>query len=730
MLPPRKSARGPFIEMLVVWSTRHRVAAIGGWFGLVAVSILASMLVTGPGAPSLDPGESGRAEQALNRQHGDEPPLESVLVQRRTPDRTRFRDSAALRAATTDLVTALRGTGAVTDVRSPLDRDDSDHVSADGRSGLVTFRITGPDAALDAHYRAAVRAVSAVAGRHPAVRLAQSGDITLSRAVDAEIGQDFGHSEVVSLPLAFVILLLVFGALIAAGIPVLLTLTSVAATLSLLQIVDQWVPVNSAASAMVLLIGVAVGIDYSLFYLRREREERVAGRDVRTALRITAGTSGRVVVTSGLTVMLCVSGLALTGIGNLQGLAVGTALIVGLAMVGSVTVLPALLATLGRWVDRPRVPWLGRRQAAARPSRGWAALARAVVRRPLRWGGAATAVLVLAALPALGMRLQDAAVTDSLPRSVPAVDAALRMNQAFPGAATPARVVVWLGSGERADTPLVRAAIDALRGRIATGPVTVVRVDRALVVRVPLPGSGTDPVSDRALATLRDTALPATLGTVPGVDYAVAGRTAFAHDFVTTLAARMPLVIGVVLALGFVLLMVAFRSLPVALISIGLNLLSVGAAYGVLTWGFQDAQLGGLLGFTGYGGIVSWLPLFLFVLLFGLSMDYHIFILSRIRERRAGGAGARDSIVDGIASSAGVVTSAALIMTATFAIFVRLGAIEYKMLGVGMAVAVLVDATVVRGVLLPAAMSLLGDRVWRERPAGRPGRRVATSATR
>jgi len=285
------------------------------------------------------------------------------------------------------------------------------------------------------------------------------------------------------------------------------------------------------------------------------------------------------------------------------------------------------------------------------------------------------------------------------------------MQEAFPGAATPSRVVVWRTDGGAVDGPAVRQAIDDLSRRVA-GPVAVVTVDRDLVVRVPLPGGGTDATSNAALKSLRDDALPATLGKVDGVDYAVAGRTAFAHDFTDVVRDRGPLVYAFVLAMAFILLMLAFRSVAIPAVSILLNLLSIGAAYGVVTWVFQNGHLTSVLGFTSYGGVVDWQPLFMFVILFGLSMDYHIFILSRIRERWTAGATAQDAIVGGITTSAGVVSSAAVIMTGVFSVFITLGAIEYKMLGVGMAVAVIIDATVVRGVLLPAALALLGARAW------------------
>ncbi|WP_307796025.1 MMPL family transporter [Amycolatopsis sp. 195334CR] len=684
------------MERIAGWSAVHRGKAIAGWFALVALTVAISSLVTGPDAPNTDPGESGRAQTVLREQAADEPVHEYVLVQAIAPARPD--------AALADLAASLRQRAEVTEVRTPA--DSGALVSADGRSSLVTFQLSGPDEQTPAQSAVAAETVEAVAARHPDVRVLQAGDRSLTRAVDEGIKSDLGRSHLLSLPITLLILVVVFGSLLAAGLPVLLTLSVVAATFALLGVIGKVVAFNSAGSAFVLLIGIAVGVDYSLFVLRRHREERRAGRDTAEALRVTARTSGRVVVFSGLTVVLCLTGLLFTGLGVFRGLTIGTALVVGLAMLGAVTVLPAMLSLLGDRVDALRLPWFGRGRTAARESRAWASIASAVVRRPLAWGGLATLALVLTAAPAVGMHLQDAAITQSLPREVPAVDAALRMGEAFPGMPTPARVVVWNGD----------PALGELRERVAASggklhePVTATRVGDATVIRVPLAGTGTDPESMAALEYLRDEVLPATFD--GKADYAVGGRTATPYDFTRRIAERSPYVFAFVLVLAFVLLALAFRSVAIALVSIVLNLLSIGAAYGVLTWVFQYGNLEGLLGFESYGGVVGWLPLFVFVLLFGLSMDYHIFILSRIRERFAPGR-ARSAIVSGIGASSGVVTSAAVIMIAVFAVFLTLTAIEYKMLGLGMATAIFIDATVVRGVLLPATLSLLGDRAWR-----------------
>lgn len=717
---------GTLIERIAGWSIRHRWTAICAWLALVMVSLLISSVSTGRDARSLDPGEAGRAEQVMAKQNdGLDPPRESVLIQPLTPDGPSFLKAPQTHGAAKDLVAELQKISGVTDVSSPLDRGRQNRVSTDGRSGLVSFTLAGPIKEINTQFLDASRAVEQVAKRYPQLRIVEAGDKSLTSTVDEAIKKDMTRSEGLSLPITLLILLAVFGSLIAAGIPLLLAGTTVAATFGFLGAISKLIPVNSAASVMILLIGMAVGIDYSLFYLRREREERAAGHSTTTALLISARTSGHAVVVSGLTVMLCVAGLLFTGMDVFRGLTVGAVLVVGLAVTGSVTVLPALLALLGHRIDRGRVPWLGRRRTMARESRFWSTVANRVVRRPLVWGLSGCAVLGVMALPAFGMHLQDPATTDSLPRSVAQVDAAVRMQQAFPGAATPSRVAIWSKSGGNPNTPELRAAIDRLRSEVAdsdgrlNGPVSVSDVGNAVVVRVPLAGNGTGPASMHALEYLRNKVLPATIRTVDGIDSAVSGKpTAQAYDFAKQLESRTVAVFAFILSLAFIVFIIAFRSLAIPIVSIVLNLLSIGAAYGLMTWVFQDGHFEGLLGFTSYGGVVGWLPLFMFVMLFGLSMDYHIFILSRIRERWLGGTSTNSAIVGGIRSSAGVVSSAALIMTAVFAVFVTLSAIEYKMLGLGMAAAVLIDATVVRGVLLPSALALLGERSW-----WMPGRR-------
>jgi putative drug exporter of the RND superfamily len=711
--PP--GARQPVVERIAAWSATHRKTAVFGWLGLVAIVFVVGQFMSASTVPSNDPGQSGVAERALERLgYNGPPPAETVLIQAKAGTGT-FRTDPALRQATQQVVSALSRlpTSTASDIRSPLSPGNGSLVSADGRSVLVTFNVTGANE--DQAVLPAQRAVAAVQAANPRLRIAETGDASADRAANAILSSDFHHAELTSLPITLGLLVVVFGALIAAGIPLLLAGTAVVTAISLTAVIGQWLPTGQATSEVVLLIGMAVGVDYTLFYLRREREERAAGRSTQEALRIAARTSGRAIVISGLTVMVALAGMFLTGYSVFTGIGLGTIAVVGVAVAGSLTFLPALLAWLGPRADRGKIPFLGRRRTASHPSKLWAGVVRRVTRRPAVWGGIAAVVMVALAVPALSLRLGNPP-DGGFPASLPVVQTANQVQRAFPAEPSPAQVVV---TGSTLRSPALAAAVTALRQQAsATGPVrqpvaaAYVADGRALIVSVPLAGDGTDARSNAALLSLREKILPATLGRVRGISWAVSGNTANNYDDIATLDSRTPLVLAVVAGLAFLLLLLAFESVAIALISVGLNLLSVAAAFGIVTFIFQDGRLQSLLGYTSFGAVVSWVPLFIFVFLFGISMDYHVFILSRIRELRARGASMRDAVVGGIAGSAGVVTSAAVIMVAVFSVLATLSIVQTKMLGVGLAAAVLIDATVVRGVLLPAALSLLGERAW------------------
>jgi putative drug exporter of the RND superfamily len=712
----RRKTRGSVTERVADWSARHRKTAVFGWLLLVAAVFMAGQAIGSRQLPQYDAGQSGQAERVLNQ---DEPAQlrpydEIVLIQAKTPGAT-FGTDPAMRQAAGQVASALSGQPKyAVGIRTPLSPGEQSLVSKDGRSALVTFQVPGNVANVGQAATTDQHAVATVQARHPDLRIAETGDASIQQAISNSL--NFSKAETTSVPITLILLLIVFGALVAAGIPLLLAVTALTASLGVLMIVSHVLPVVSSAYEVVVVIGMAVGVDYSLFYLRREREERARGRSFPEALRIASRTSGHTILVSGLTVMTALCGLFVAG-GPFLGMAAGTIAVVAIAVAGSLTVLPALLSWLGPRADAGRIPFLGRRRAAGRPSRAWAALARRVVARPVIWGGLAAIALLTLAAPALGLRLGEPAV--DAPKDAAVTQTMGAIQQAFPQAPGPAQIVV---SGTDVTGPRVLAAVGALRADAAHGgaihePVTATSIGggRALVVDVQLAGNGTDTASDHALLTLRDQILPATLGEVPGVSYAVAGDTAGLYDDIHQMHDALPVVFAVVAVLAFVLLAIAFRSLAIPLVSIVMNLLSVGAAYGLVTLVFQDGRLQGPLDYTSFGGIIWWVPLFMFVFLFGISMDYHVFILSRIRELWARGASPRDAIIGGIASSAGVVTSAALIMVAVFSIFITMSLVDLKILGVGLAAAILIDATVVRGILVPAALSLLGDRAWGRR---------------
>jgi uncharacterized membrane protein YdfJ with MMPL/SSD domain len=489
-----------------------------------------------------------------------------------------------------------------------------------------------------------------------------------------------------------------------------------------------------------LLMGMAVGVDYSLFYLKREREER---RELPPdqALARAAATSGRAVLVSGTTVLIAMAGMLFAGSAIFSSIGIGAMLVVLVSMVGSLTVLPALLGKLGDRVERgvlavlaatllrlvrpltqPRwLVWLRDRPTligrlkGREGSRLWAVALRPALRFPALTVVLAAGLLVVMATPLLGMRTKLPSFSD-LPKSVHIVRSYERIQHAFPGAQTPA--VVAVQARDVGSAPVQRAITALEHAAIASGQMHApihVAADAAHGLErleIPLAGDGDGPASLKALSTLRERLLPASVGAVPGVTFAVTGETAGTHDFDQTTREHWPLVFAFVLGLAFLLLLVTFRSIVIPLTAIALNLLSVGAAYGALVWVFQDGHLEGLLQFHSNGAVVTWLPLFLFAVLFGLSMDYHVFIVSRIKELVDRGAGTEEAVARGIASTAGTVTAAAAVMVAVFAIFATLSTLEIKQMGVGLAVAVLIDATIIRGLLLPATMKLLGRWNW------------------
>jgi len=687
------------------WSAAHWKTATFGWLALVicalAVGNMFGTVKLSDSEQSI--GESARAQAMLDRAGFHDHAGENVLVQ--SPSQTAADQS--FRAEVRRVVARLGTLGQIQSIRSPLEPGNHGQVSRDGHSALIQFDVKGsPDSAAD-RVQPVLNAVAELQRSAPSFTVAEFGDASANRALNKSINDGLSRAERLSLPITFVVLLVAFGAFVAAGLPLLLAFSAVLGSGGLAALASHLVHASDATSSVMLLMGMAVGVDYSLFYLKREREERRAGHG--DALQRAAATSGRAVLASGITVLIAMAGMLFSGSKVFDSIGIGAMLVVCLAVVGSLTVLPALLGRLGDKVDKGRI----RRPRST--SRVWNAVLRPVLRFPVAAALLSTAVLVVLALPLLRMHTTMIGPSD-MPRSIPVIQTYEKIQKAFPGAQMPAQVVL---KAPNVDSPQTRSAIAelerlALESGQAKEPFeTQVNANRTVArIQVPLVGTGQDAASMAALQTLRSRVLPASIGRLPGATYAVTGQTAGTHDFNSQIKNSFPLVFTFVLGLAFLLLLVTFRSLMIPLTSIVLNLLSVGAAYGVLVWIFQDGHLQSLLGFHSNHAVVTWLPLFLFAVLFGLSMDYHVFIVSRIKELRDSGLSTSEAVSRGIGTTASTVTAAAAVMVAVFAIFASLPTLDIKQLGVGLAIAVLLDATVIRGVLLPATMKMLGEWNW------------------
>jgi uncharacterized membrane protein YdfJ with MMPL/SSD domain len=722
------------------WSARHPWTAITLWIAFVAAAIVIGSAV---GTKELTEsesasGESGVAARTLEDAGFKMQPGEQVIVQSKT---LRASDPA-FKAVVGDVITRLQAQPDVVKLRSPYAQST---ISKDGHSALVSFEIPGNYTTVADKVEPIQAATAAAQKAHPEFVIAEAGDGSFSKAYSDTQGKDFERAEQLSLPITLLILVLAFGGLLIAGIPVALAMSAVLAALGLTAVASQLLPVTDVTQSVILLIGLAVGVDYSIFYIARQRQERARGASAIDAIEIAAATSGRAVLVSGLTVMAAMSGMFLAGNGVFSGIALATILVVATAIIGSLTVLPALIApkSPGFLARIPGASFMGRgfrfagrgiaaawafvtwpfravqRLFRGRPGRRtvWQRILTPVLRHPVISVLASAAVLIALAIPAADLKLGLAPADYGMSKDLPVMQAKASIDKAFPGSPSPAVVVV---KAKDVTSPEVSGAIGNFeQAAIASGhafaPFTLQISQDHTVARIyaPIKGDGHDAEAVRSMETLRETVVPQTLNAGAGVTQAsVTGEAAGIEDFNQVMRDRAPLVIGFVLLLSFVLLLVTFRSLIVPIKAIVLNLLSVGAAYGILVAVFQNTWAQDVLGFQSDGAIESWLPIFLFVVLFGLSMDYHVFILSRVRELWERGVPSDKAVEQGITETAGVVTSAAAVMVAVFAIFATLSGLDMKQLGVGLATAILLDATLVRAVLLPATMKLLGDLNW------------------
>ena len=543
-----------------------------------------------------------------------------------------------------------------------------------------------------------------------------------------------------SLPVTLVILLVAFGAIVAAGVPILLALSAVGAATGLSSLASHVLPDSGTTSSMILLMGMAVGVDYSLFYVKRARAEQHAGRSRLDAIEIAAETSGHSVLVSGAAVIVSMCGLFLAADLTFASLALGSIIVVAVAVLGSLTVLPALLMLLGRRIDRPRVPVLWRWTMHDREPRLWPALLRPSLTRPGRTLLIATLAMLALAVPALGLSLASGSA-NSLPSSIAEKQSYDRLNAAFPNHQTSSTIVVKAPAGQRIvgdcaprrHSPAGSRMTRSSSGSRGCAPRTTARCTCSRSTRRSTAKRRRRRPACRTCA--RHWCRPPCTAS-PDAQWAVGGETASNIDVDQHAADRLPWVIAFVVVLTMLIMGWVFRSVVIAITTAAVNLLSAGAAFGVLVLVFQHTWADGLLGFDSTGKVINWIPLFTFAVLFGLSMDYHVFVLAHIREAAESGMSTRDAVRAGLVRSAGTVTSAALVMVSVFAIFASLHMVEMKELGLGLAVAVLIDALVVRVIVLPSLIALLGRRIWWPgRPPGtvtarqiarrpHPGRRV------
>ncbi|MEU9840124.1 MMPL family transporter [Actinomadura sp. NPDC048032] len=704
------------------WSAGHPWRGMAAWLLFVMLCLGIGVAAGGHAATTEDfrIGEAGRGEAIAAEGGLQQRPVEHVLV---------TGGGAAADAAARDAAARMGRLPEVASVSAPVR-------SKDGSAVRVDVTLKGSELQGKEHVEPLQAQTAAVRAAHPDVRVEETGGPSISKGVGELRDDDLARTEMIALPITLLTLLLVFGSFAVAVVPVVLALTSIAAAIGLSMLASHVFPDAGVGASVILLIGMAVGVDYTLFYLKREREERArsGGRlDARAAVETAAATSGRSVVVSGLAVAASSATLYLADDVIFSSIATAAIVVTLIAVVSSLTVLPAVLAKLGGWAERRAV----RRGRTPKPPRtGGGRITRAMLRPTGRHPAATLAVAVTAMLaltaPLLSIDLTDMG-RDSHPREIPAMRTYDRLNAAFPELKAMHQIVVKADAG-RADevTASLRALAERAEGDPLLSGTSELRTSpdgRISLLELAVPHHVSTDAARRSLERVRGEYVPETVGKL-GVETAVTGDVARYADYPEHQESKLPFVIGALLLVTFAMTVWAFRSVVLGLIGVLLNLLSAGASLGLLTLVFQGTWAEGLLGFTSTGSVGSRVPLFLLVILFGLSMDYQVFVISRIREAALRGVPTRQAVLDGVGGSASVVTSAAFVMVTVFAGFATVHIMELKQMGFALAVAVLLDAAVIRITVLPALMLLLGDRCWWPGRRHRPGAaRTADGAT-
>ena len=688
-------------ERLARATSRHPWRALGAWFGAIVVALALSVVflpgnLTTEGHVTGNP-ESKQAEDLFNQRFPPDKNGVDELIVVRSP--TRRVDEPAFRAFVRRLDVEGQATGVVHRA-FPL------QVSTDRHALLIGVqRKTDVDKLLDVVQRNDGR---------DGFTVVMTGEGTLDHDFNDLSQHDLKSGELqFGLPAALIILILVFGAVVAGLIPLLMAIVAIVVALGLCAVVAEAFTVSVFLVNMLTGMGLALGIDYSLFVVSRYREERGNGRVELDAIGAAGATASRAVLFSGSVFVIALSGMLLVPSNIMKSLAVGAIAVGIVSVLAALTLLPALLGLLGDRVNALRVPWLRRNVGGAQEGRFWGAVVRAVMRRPVVYLVSFTALLIALAVPAFGLNLGASGVS-TLPNRLESRQGYEALTRDFPKVSSSPVLIAVEGNVR---TPPVRAAIGRLRTELAANRAfgrSDLRVDRSGDVAAIGVELGGDRTGERALDAVRNLRAVVIPQAFRGTDtrVVVGGDTADNVDFIDAMNAWLPLVFVFVLGLSFVLLTIVFRSIVVAATSIALNLLSVGAAYGLVILVFRHGVGSGLLGFQRVDAIEAWVPLFLFSVLFGLSMDYQVFLLSRIKERYDESGSTTEAVIHGVSSTARLITGAALIIVAVFAGFAMGDLVMFQQMGFGVAVALLIDATIIRSVLLPAAMRLLGRWNW------------------
>jgi putative drug exporter of the RND superfamily len=700
-------------ERLAVLCARHPWRTIAAWIGaiVVAVVLVGTLLgdnLTSEGEVTNNP-ESLRGEDLVVERFPQQESFDELVVVR---SETLQVDDEPFRAKVAELAAALRATGAIESARADSAGGDRSLVSPDGHATMAPITLIEPG---EDHVEEVIEVVSRFDGQ-AGFDVAITGEFTLDRDFGEVSERDLQNGELrLGLPAALIVLVIVFGALVAASLPLLLAIVSIAVALGLTALVAAQWELSLFVVNMLTGMGLALGIDYALFVVSRFREERARSREKTDAIAAAGATANRAVLFSGSAFVLAMTGLLLVQSTIMRSLALGAILVGIVSVVAALTLLPAVLQLLGDGVNRLRVPVLGRQidRPAGGESRFWGAIVGRVIKRPAISLAAGVIVLLLLAIPVLGLNVGSAGIS-TLPDDLPSKQGYLALQRSFPDVSAEPALIVIDGS---VSSPDVRNAIESLEERLAgdsrfgRGSLQVNPEGDLGVLSVPLVGDALGDAAVEAVRELRADYIPAAFASSDAT-VLVTGTTAENIDYYDVMSRWLPIVLVFVLGLSFVLLTVAFRSVVVAATAIVLNLLSVGAAYGLLVLVFQEGVGAGLLGFQQVDVVEAWVPLFLFAVLFGLSMDYQVFLLSRIRERFTETRDNTDAISFGIGSTARIITGAALIIVAVFSGFAAGDLVMFQQMGFGVAIALLIDATLVRSVLVPAAMQLLGDRNW------------------